>query len=454
MSPDQITHRDLNSTSARQSSSSLRIQQVNPKSVPLAATPGRLRALSHRHRDADQQVFRRVVSDRKLATKKEAARKPAKALTHAPSKIRKRVGSSVRADTLAIVEESELLSDLRSLIESARQRIASAANATATMLFWSVGRRLLRENLQGGRAAYGKQILATVSQELTAEFGAGFSYPSLTRMIRFAEWMTDERILATLSQELSWGHFLELLPIKEPLARGFYAEMCRIERWDVRTLRQKIGGMLFERTALSKKPKAVVATEIARLRDGQMSPDLVFRDPYLLDLLGLKGAFERDLETAILRELEGVLLELGSGFTFVARQKRMSVGKDDFHLDLLFFHRNLHCLIAVELKLESFQPDHVGQMELYLRWLDQYERAPGEAAPIGLILCASADAEQVELLQLDAKSIRVSEYLTELPPLPLLRRRLHQAIEHARESAARRFTAATKPAARKKQSQP
>jgi hypothetical protein len=170
-----------------------------------------------------------------------------------------------------------------------------------------------------------------------------------------------------------------------------------------------------------------------------MSPDLVFRDPYLLDLLGLKGAYsERDLETAILREIEGVLLELGTGFTFVARQKRMSIGKDDFHLDLLFFHRHLRRLIAVELKLESFQPAHVGQMELYLRWLDKYERAPGEDAPIGLILCSGADAEQVELLELDAKSIRVSEYLTELPPQPLLRRRLHQAIAHAREQAARR----------------
>ena len=216
--------------------------------------------------------------------------------------------------------------------------------------------------------------------------------------------------------------------------------MCRIERWDVRTLRLKIGGMLYQRTALSKKPQAVIAAEIGKLRDGQMSPDTVFRDPYLLDLLGLKGAYsERDLESAILREIEGVLLELGTGFAFVARQKRMSVGKDDFHLDLLFFHRHLRRLIAVELKLESFQPAHVGQMELYLRWLDKHERAPGEEAPIGLILCASADAEQVELLQLDAKSIRVSEYLTELPPLPLLRERLHQAIEHARESAARRL---------------
>jgi predicted nuclease of restriction endonuclease-like (RecB) superfamily len=342
----------------------------------------------------------------------------------------------------APVDQAALLADLRALVHAARQRLAGAANATHTLLCRQVGRRLLRDNLRSGRAAYGQQILATLSQELTAEFGTGFDYSSLTRMARFAEWMTDEQVFATLSTQLSWSHFVVLLPVKDRLARDFYAEMCRIERWDVRTLRQKIGGMLYERTALSKKPEALIADELAKLREGQMSPDLVFRDPYLLDLLGLRGAFgERDLESAILREMEAVLLELGSGFAFVSRQKRMTVGQDDFHLDLLFFHRHLRRLVAVELKLDSFQPAHVGQMEFYLRWLDKYERAAGEEAPIGLILCASADAEQVELLELDAKSIRVCEYLTELPPLPLLRARLHQAIHHAREQAARQLPA-------------
>ncbi len=347
-------------------------------------------------------------------------------------------GSSaiVRAE----IDDATLLGDLRTLVQSARQRIATAAYSTQTMLCWHMGRRLDREHLQGGRAAYGKQILVTVSRELTVDYGRGFSHTELTRMVQFAQAFPNEAIVVTLSQQLSWSHFHALLPIKDPLARDFYAEMCRIERWDVRTLRQKIGGMLFQRTALSKRPTSVISAEISKLRDGQMSPDIVFRDPYLLDLLGLKGTYsERDLESAILREIEGVLLELGTGFAFVARQKRMSVGKDDFHLDLLFYHRHLRRLIAVELKLESFQPAHVGQMELYLRWLDKHERAPGEEAPIGLILCAAADAEQVELLHLDAKSIRVSEYLTALPPLPMLRERLHQAMEHAREQAARRL---------------
>jgi len=337
------------------------------------------------------------------------------------------------------VNETALLEDLRSLIISARQRISVVANSTTTLLYWHLGQRLLKENLQNQRAAYGKQILATVSRELTAEFGRGFSYATVNRAIQFSELFPDPEIVSTLSTQLSWSHFMELLPIKEPLARDFYAEMCRIEHWDVRTLRQKVGSMLYQRTALAKRPQSIIAAEISQMRDGKLTPDIVFRDPYFLDLLGLQGAFsERDLESAILREIEGVLLEFGAGFTFVARQKRMSVGRDDFHLDLLFFHRHLRRLVAVELKLEAFQPAHIGQMELYLRWLDKHERAPGEESPIGLILCASADAEQVELLQLDAKSIRVSEYLTELPPLKILRARLHQAIEHARELTVRR----------------
>ncbi|SCZ86404.1 PDDEXK nuclease domain-containing protein [Nitrosomonas mobilis] len=333
-----------------------------------------------------------------------------------------------------VATSDALLHEIRALIEDARRQVAHAVNAGLTITYWQIGKRLLTENLTDGRGEYGQKILATLSAELVREFGKGFSYSALTRMTRFAEQFPDERILATLLQELTWSHFTLLLPLKDPLAREFYAEMCRAERWSVRTLRQKIGGMLFERTALSKNSPEVVRQELATLRDGQMTPDMVFRDPYLLDFLGLSGAYsEKDLEAAILREMESFLLEMGNGFCFVERQKRMSVGKDDFYLDLLFYHRHLRRLVAIELKLESFQPNHKGQMELYLRWLDKHERAAGEEPPIGLILCASADAEQVELLQLDEASIRVAEYLVELPPVAVLRERLHRAIEHARE---------------------
>ncbi len=347
--------------------------------------------------------------------------------------------TKTKAVSKSVVNETELIADIRALITSARQRVAVAVNSTQTLLNWHIGRRLFQEDLEKTRAAYGKKILSTVSQQLTEEYGRGFSLSALYKNIRFYQLYQDEQIVSTLSTELSWSHFMELLPIEEQLAREFYTEMCRIERWNIRTMRKKIGGMLYERTALSKKPKKVVSKEISNLREGKMTPETVFRDPYLLEFLGLKDVYsEHDLEQAILREMESFLLELGSGFSFVARQKRMSVGKDDFHLDLLFYHRHLRRLVAIELKLESFQPSHVGQMEFYLRWLEKHEQAPGEKSPIGIILCASADEEQVELLQLGKKSIRVSKYLTELPPPDVLRKRLHLAIENARELAARR----------------
>nr|WP_241131345.1 PDDEXK nuclease domain-containing protein [Achromobacter xylosoxidans] len=332
-----------------------------------------------------------------------------------------------------------MLTELRGLIESARQHVAQTANATQTMLYWHVGQCIRREVLQHQRADYGEQIVSTLSTQLVAEYGQAFGERSLRRMVQFAEVFPDEKIIAVLSQALSWSHFIEILPLKQPLEREYYAELCRVERWSVRTLRERIGSQLYLRTALAIKPEKVVKAEISHLRaGGQMTPDLVFRDPYMLDFLGLPHDYsERDLEDAILREMERFLLELGVGFTFVARQKRISVGTDDFYLDLLFYHRHLKRLVAVELKLEKFQPAHKGQMELYLRWLDQHDRATGEEPPIGLILCAAKDTEQVKLLDLGASNIRVAEYLAHIPDMKVLQAQLHRAVELARERATR-----------------
>jgi predicted nuclease of restriction endonuclease-like (RecB) superfamily len=269
---------------------------------------------------------------------------------------------------------------------------------------------------------------------LAPEFGEGFGTRNLFRMVRFAEVFPDEPIVVTLSRQLSWSHFVEIIPFDDPLKRDFYAEMCRLERWSVRTLRDKIGGMLFERTALSRKPAELARQELAALREeDRLTPDLVFRDPYFLDFLGLADTYsEKDLEQAILRELENVVLELGAGFAFVARQKRMVIGRKDYYLDLLFYHRILRRLVAVELKLEPFEAGHKGQMELYLRWLEKHEQQPGEETPLGLILCADKDDEHVELLQLDRSGIRVASYLTDLPPRQLLQQKLHDAVRQAR----------------------
>ena len=328
-----------------------------------------------------------------------------------------------------------LLTELRDLIHQARTGAARAINSAQVLLYWEIGRRIRTEILDEKRAPYGAEILSTVSKELAAEFGQGFSTPNLSRMTRFAEHFPDPEIVSTLSKQLSWSHFVQIIPIDDPLKRDFYAEMCRIEGWSVRALRGKIGGMLFERTALSKKPGELARQELEQLRDeDRLTPDLVFRDPYFLDFLGLKDAYsERDLESAILRELEGFILELGSGFAFVARQRRMVIDGRDFYLDLLFYHRKLRRLVAIELKLEAFEAAHKGQMELYLRWLEKHEAQPGEESPIGLILCAAKSDEQIELLQLDQSGIRVAAYMTELPPRKLLQQKLHEALERAKE---------------------
>lgn len=329
----------------------------------------------------------------------------------------------------------QLLQDLRELIEQTRGGVAQAVNSALVLLYWQVGHRIRTEILKEKRAAYGEEILSTVSKELTADFGNGFSRPNLFRMVRFAEVFPDQQIVSTLSRQLGWSHFVEIIPLNDDLKREFYAEMCRVERWSVRTLRAKIQGMLFERTALSKKPAKLASQELAALRkDDTLTPDLVFRDPYFLDFLGLADTYsEKDLETAILRELERFILELGIGFAFVDRQKRIVVDGRDFYLDLLFYHRRLRRLIAIDLKIGSFEAADKGQMELYLRWLEKYERQPEEEAPLGLILCADKSAEHVELLQLDKSGIHVASYLTDLPPRQLLEKKLHEAVRLARE---------------------
>jgi predicted nuclease of restriction endonuclease-like (RecB) superfamily len=298
-------------------------------------------------------------------------------------------------------------------------------------LYWKIGKRVNQDILENKRAEYGKQIVVLLSRQLVSDHGRSFEEKNLRRMMQFAEVFSDESIVVSAIRQLSWTHFIALIPLKDPLQREFYTEMCKVENWNVQTLRNKINSMLFERTAISKKPDQLIQQEIKELRENDhLTPDLVFRDPYFLDFLGLKDAYsEKSLEDAILRELERFILELGQGFTFVERQKRMIIDGEDFKLDLLFYHRKLKRLIAIDLKLGKFKPAFKSQMELYLRWLEKYEMQPGEDTPIGLILCAEGNQEQIELLQLDKAGIKVAEYLTELPDVKLLREKLHQAVE-------------------------
>ena len=333
-----------------------------------------------------------------------------------------------------------LLGDIRHLIEQARRWTATAVNTNLTMLYWEIGVRIHQDILHGKRAEYGRQIVHALSAQLTNEYGSSFKEKNLRRMIQFAEVFPDKQIVVSLTRQLSWTHFITLIPLKDSIQRDFYAEMCRVERWNTRTLHAKIQGMLYERTAISKKPAQLARQELESLRDeDRITPDLVFRDPYLLDFLGLADTYsERDLESAILMELERFLLELGTDFSFVARQKRITIDDEDYYIDLLFYHRGMHCLVAIELKLGKFQAADKGQMELYLRWLDKYEKREGEGMPLGLILCAEKSYEHVELLRLEESGIHIAEYLTELPPIHVLEAKLHEAIRMAREQIAAR----------------
>ncbi|HSA34597.1 MAG TPA: PDDEXK nuclease domain-containing protein [bacterium] len=339
----------------------------------------------------------------------------------------------------AMVDRS-VLTDIRQLIEQARQRAAVAVNAELTLLYWHIGQRLLTETLGGERAEYGKQIVASLARQLSAEYGKGWSEKQLWHCLRVAEIFPAEEILSTLRRELSWSHIKTIMYLDEPLKREFYIEMARLEGWSSRQLQERIRSMLYERTAISKKPGKTIEKELKALREeGHLSADLAFRDPYLLDFLGLADTFsEKDLEAAIVAELQRFITELGGDFAFLARQKRITIDERDYYIDLLFYHRRLQCLVAIDLKIGEFDAGYKGQMELYLRYLQKYEQLAGENTPIGLILCTGKNREHVELLQLDKSNIRVADYLTLLPPKELLESKLHRSIEIARQRLALR----------------
>jgi len=228
---------------------------------------------------------------------------------------------------------------------------------------------------------------------------------------------------------LSWSHFLVLMPIKNPDVRDFYAKASTESNWGIRELRNQIEKKLYERTEHVN----------IQLQGNQRISKNIFKDPYLLDFLELKNGFlENDLESSILRELESFILELGNGFTFVERQRRMIIDGDDYYLDLLFYHRKLKRLVAIELKIDKFKAKYKGQMELYLKWLDKYEKQEGEESPIGLILCAEASKEQVELLEMHKDGIMVAEYWTELLPKEILEAKIHTSLVEARERIERK----------------
>ncbi len=327
--------------------------------------------------------------------------------------------------------------DIRLLIENSKQKIVLSVNATMSLTYWQIGTRINQKALQNERGAYGKQIVVSLSRQLVFEYGTSFSDKNLRRMMQFASCFPDESIVASMIRQLSWTHILAIIPIEDPLKRDFYVQLCIHEKWSVRTFRERIKSMLYERTAISKKPEETIKKDLAKLSLNQkVSPDLVFKDPYFLDFLGLSGSYsEKDLESSILVELQKFITELGTDFAFMARQKRITIDNRDYYIDLLFFHRKLKSLVAIDLKIGEFEAGYKGQMELYLRYLEKNESIDGENSPIGLILCSGKNEEHIELLQLDKSNIRVAEYLTLLPPKEILQNKLHRAIEIAKNKS-------------------
>lgn len=332
--------------------------------------------------------------------------------------------------------ENQIVSDIHSIIEQSRLQVAATVNAGMTLMYWHIGERINREVLGGERAAYGKQIVATLARQLTHEYGGSqFSLRNLRRMMQFATSFPDLNIVTSVVSQLSWTHFLQVISMEDDLKREFYLTMAADQRWSVRTLKAKIDSMLYERTAIAKQPDEVIVHDLELLRDERkMSADIAFRDPYFLDFLGLEGNYsEKDLESSIVSEMQNFITEMGNDFAFMARQKRITVDNEDYYIDLLFFNRRLRCMVAIDLKLTDFKAAYKGQMELYLRWLEKYEMMEGENKPIGLILCTGKNEEHVELMHLNDSNIRVAEYLTKLPDRKLLERKLQQAVEIAKE---------------------
>lgn len=332
-------------------------------------------------------------------------------------------------------DELVLFNDISHIIQGGRQRIATTLNAEICMMHWQVGMRIKEDVLFNQRAEYGKEVLKKLSVELTRQFGKGWSLYKLQHCVRAAYTFSEDEILYAVRTQLTWTHLRSLMSIEDELKRKFYLEMARVERWDTRTLDERIDSLLFERTALSRKPEELIRKELSKIEETDLlSPDVVFRSSYFLDAIGLTDVYsEKELENAILTNLQIFIREMGNDFAFLDRQKRLTIDSTDYYIDLLFYHRGLRRLVAIDLKLGKFKPEHEGQMLLYLRYLNSNERKTGEESPIGLILCSEGNTEHIEYLMLEDSNIKVAQYYTQLPDKELLSKKLQKAIAIARE---------------------
>ncbi|MBR3799914.1 MAG: DUF1016 family protein [Bacteroidales bacterium] len=336
-----------------------------------------------------------------------------------------------------LVEQTtdKLFDGVSRIINRAKRGVAIYVNVQSNMMFWQVGKYIISELKYENYSAYGKKILATLSQRLTAQFGKGYSYSALTRMMKVATVYQDEKMFAALSQTLTWGHFLELITIEDSTKRLFYQQMGIAEHWSTRQLRDKQDEMAYERSLIAAKPDDEIIKTLENINPQNIEPDVILKNSYVLDFLGLNGFYSEDeLEDAIAKQLEAFILELGQGFAFLERQRRFTIDGTDYYLDLLFYHRKLKCLVAIDLKLGKFKPQYKGQMELYLKYMQKYDMLPDENPPIGLLLCSEGNTEHIELLMLNEDNIKVAQYVTYLPDKQWFIDKLNRSILIAKES--------------------
>ena len=270
-------------------------------------------------------------------------------------------------DKLDTNDAPKLLNSIIGLIDQTRHVVAKTVNQELTLLYWNIGKTINDDILKNDRADYGKKLIPTLSSALTDKYGVGFNKRNLQSFIKLNAVIEDITILHTVCAKLSWSHIRNIIYIENPIKREFYIQMAILERWSVRTLQERMDSMLFERTAISKKPEHTILDELKTLAsEKKISPDLAFRDPYFLDFLGLHDSYsEKDLESSILAQLQYFITEMGSEFAFLARQKRIIIDNEDFYIDLLFYHLGLKSLVAIDLKLGKFKANYKGQMELY-----------------------------------------------------------------------------------------
>ena len=327
-----------------------------------------------------------------------------------------------------LINES-IVADLKSIINTARDKAIRAVDNERVLMYWLIGERIFKEEQEGkDRADYGKYLIKTISEQLQPEFGSGFSVRQLERYRQFHRTFP---IASTLRTQLSWSHYKSLLSVSNPDKREFYIAESVKNNWSARQLERQIDSNLFERLLLSNDKEAVLA--VAKGEQQPSEAKQIIKDPMYLEFLGLKreaAYYEKDLEAAIITHLQEFLLELGNGFSFVSRQKRIHLEGDDFYIDLVFYNRLLHCFILIDIKTQKLTHEDVGQMQMYVNYYDRIEKISSENSTIGILLCARKNDAVVKFtLPENNKSIIASQYLLYLPTAQQLIEEMKKEME-------------------------